>query len=274
MKAKIAVLMTTFNRKDMTASCIESLVKGNPDVDFRFVITDDNSSDGTSDMLEALPYKIKVIKGDGNLFWNGGMRKSLGFALQASEKFDYAMLVNDDVKFYEGAIEKQIDYMNEKACKVLVGATCDDNGFVSYGGVKKLSNFFAKFDLMVPGMPDDKCDTFNCNCVIIEAAAFKEIGNLDGTYIHSMADYDYGMHIRDLGYDIILSSDYVGQCSDNDVLKTWRNPALPRKERLALKESPKGLPKDDWFYFVKKNYGLISACYHFITPYIRILIKK
>ena len=29
-----------------------------------------------------------------------------------------------------------------------------------------------------------------------------------------------------------------------------------------------------WIDFVKKNYGVISACYHFITPYVRILIKK
>ena len=102
--------MTTFNRKEMTKSCIESLVNGNPDIDFRFVITDDNSSDGTDEMLRSLPYKIKVLSGNGNLFWNGGMRKSLAYALLGTEKYDYAMLVNDDVRFYENAIEKQLEF--------------------------------------------------------------------------------------------------------------------------------------------------------------------
>ena len=275
-KPKVVVLMTTFNRCEYTKNCIESLVDNNKSLDMRFVITDDNSSDGTIKMLEELSSRVRIhlIQGDGQLFWTGGMRKSLGYALDASDKFDYALLVNDDVDFYPGAIEKLIDRLESSDAQIIVGATEDSDGNTSYGGVRKTSRFFAKFEIVEPSEKIAKVDTFNCNCVLMNSDTFAKMGNLDGTYIHSMGDYDYGMQAGKKGIHIINGQGYVGRCSDNDVSLSWRNPKLPRKERLKLKESPKGLPRKDWFHFVNKNYGLVSAIYHMATPYIRILIGK
>ena len=41
-----------------------------------------------------------------------------------------------------------------------------------------------------------------------------------------------------------------------------------------LKESPKGLPSKQWFYFLKKNFNINYAVWKSITPYIRIILKK
>ena len=273
-KTKVAVLMTTFNRKKYTVKAVESLISGNPSLDMRFIVTDDHSSDDTVSALKSLNIRLKIINGDGSLFWNGGMRKSMDYALRHTDSFDYCLLINDDVDFYEGAIESLIHRLEEGKVHAVVGETSDSNGKTSYGGVRKLSKHFAKFELIDPSKKAVLCDTFNCNCVLMTAEAFKEAGNLDPHYVHSMGDYDYGMHLNKLGFIVINSEEYVGSCQDNDISKTWRNPLLPRGERLKLKEGPKGLPKKDWFYFVKKNYGLLPALYHSVTPYIRILIKK
>lgn len=275
-KPRIVVLMTTFNRCEYTKNCILSLVDNNTNLDMRFVVTDDNSTDGTRDMLSSLGEKIKIhlIKGNGSLFWTGGMYKSLEYALAHTAEFDYALLVNDDVDFYKDSISHLLDRLKTLDAGIIVGSTEDSNGNTSYGGVKKLSGFFAKFKVADPSKEIEYFDTFNCNCVLMSADTFSKMGNLDNTYIHSMGDFDYGLQAGKKGIKIIGSSEYVGRCSDNDVKKSWRNPKLPRKERLRLKESPKGLPRKDWFHFVYKNYGILSAIYHMITPYIRILIGK
>ena len=274
----VTAMLTCFNRKNYTIACVTSLVEGNPNISFKFIVTDDNSTDGTKQALEKLPYDIRILSGDGQLFWNGGMIISMGYALKAladnKDSFEYALLVNDDVEFENGCIEKMVDRLNSSGAHAIAGATKDTEGNMSYGCVLKTSSFFAKFEHLMPSVEPVLCDTFNCNCVLIKSDIFMEIGTLDSKYRHSMGDYDYGMSIRRKGYIIINGEDYVGTCCDNTKDNTWRDNSLPRKKRLELKESPKGLPASDWFHFVNKNYGFISAVYHFVTPYIRILIKK
>lgn len=274
----VTVMLTCFNRIAYTVPCVKSLVEGNPNISFRFIITDDNSSDGTKEALEKLPYSIRVLAGDGQLFWNGGMRKALDYALNHAEKTDYYMLVNDDVAFGTGAIEALIERQKNapkaKIGAVVVGATADREGKTSYGGVKLLSRHFARFGLMEPSEEYEECDTFNGNCVLLPQEVFFKAGNVDAVYRHSMSDYDYGMHIRKLGFPIYNSKEYVGICNDNEITGSWRDTSLKRSERLRKKESPKGLPGKDWYHFIRKNYGFFPALYHSVTPYVRILLGK
>ena len=278
VQTTVTVMLTCFNRIKYTVPCVKSLVEGNPNISFRFIITDDNSSDGTKEALEKLPYAITILSGDGQLFWNGGMSKALDYALHSTEKTEYYMLVNDDVAFTAGAIEKLIerqrDCSKEISSVVIVGATADSSGKTSYGGVKLLSKHFAKFGLIEPSKEYQECDTFNGNCVLLPKDVFLKAGNVDSVYRHSMSDYDYGMHIRKLGFKIYNSEEHVGTCNDNDISGSWRDTSLSGKERLKKKESPKGLPKKDWYHFIRKNYGFLPAVYHSVTPYLRILLGK
>ncbi len=276
-RSSVTAMLTCYNRKEFTISCLKTLVEGNPDISFRFIVTDDNSSDGTQDALGELGYSLILLSGDGQLFWNGGMYKALEYALRSEDRTDYYMLVNDDVKFLEGAIEKLVVRQQEATDAeraVIVGATADKNGNTSYGGTRLLSKHFAKFALIEPSEEYVSCDTFNGNCVLIPQNVFFEVGNVDALYRHSMSDYDYGMRMRREGISLYNSAEHVGICEDNDITGSWRDASLPRKVRLQKKESPKGLPRRDWFYFVRKNYGLFSALYHSITPYLRILLGK
>lgn len=273
MKEKIAVILTCYNRKSKTVNCIRSIADKNPGLDFRFVVVDDESTDGTKEAVDDLPYHVKRIEGDGKLFWTGGMYLGMDYVLKQSSKVDYVLLVNDDVDFYDNAVINMINTLKAVCSDVVVGATMDSQGKMSYGGVQMLSRHFARFELMEPGT-DKQCDTFNCNAVLIKSDAFALAGNLDRKYTHSMADYDYGISLRRLGLIVVECPQYVGFCDDNDDQGTWRDTSLTRKERLSLKESPKGLPLKDWFHFINKNYGLLSALYHTITPYVRILIGK
>lgn len=270
----VTAMLTCFNRREKTISCIKSLVEGNEQLDFYFIITDDNSTDGTVEEIESLGYHTHIIHGDGNLFWNGGMYRALDYALHQSHKTDYYMLINDDVLFYKNSIEMIISKEIAYPGSVIVGACEDGKGNMTYGGVRLLSKHFARFELMRPTKKLEICDTFNGNCVLIPCMEFLAIGNVDPTYVHSMSDYDYGRKIANMGIPIYSSNDFVGECKDNDVTGSWRDTSLPKNIRMQKKESPKGLPKKDWFYFLKKHYGLIPALYHSATPYIRIFLGK
>jgi GT2 family glycosyltransferase len=272
----ITVLLTCFNRRDKTISCIEALTAGNPDIHFDFVVVDDNSTDGTVEALQKLSEKtaIKIIHGKGNLYYSGGMRVGMDYILRLDSKPDYLLMVNDDVCFFDGCIEKLIVRSKKLQDAVIVGATCDEQGNLSYGAIRYLNKNTIKYRTIPPSDKPEECDTFNANCVLIPYPVFCETGSMDEHYVHSLGDFDYGLQMKKRGIHIYPSEKYVGVCCNNSIKGTWMDRKLPIRQRIRLKEQPKGAPFKCWFYFLHKNFGLGKAVIYSMTPYIRILTRR
>lgn len=267
---KVTVILTCYNRKEKTINCINRLCQNTAQVDF--IIVDDNSNDGTTESLEQLKV-VELLNGTGSLYWSGGMRRGIEKYLNRRHKSNYVMLVNDDVDFMPYVIDKMLE-LNDRNVQVLVGATCGSNGELTYGGMKL--NKPRKKDIYhhvgIDGILD--CDTFNCNCVLVPDEIVRKVGNFDSVYTHSLADIDYGFKIKQEGYDIISTSFYVGVCDTNEIVGTWKDRSLSRWERIKKKESIKGSPYKEWFYFLNKNFGLMTAIRYSITPYIKIIFRR
>lgn len=267
------VLFTCFNRKEKSVECVNRLINGNPDVSIRFVVVDDSSTDGTATALEQNEH-VHVIKGTGDLFYTGGMRKGIDYIKNNTQcKADYILFVNDDVFFHTGCISKMISESITKDNAIIVGATSDKSGNLSYSGIKELKKGPVYKKIYAEGK-NLECDTFNANCVLVPWCTFTTLDNMDEKYRHSLGDYDYGLQAKNKGFAIFTSSFYVGTCEDNPQVLTWRDTTLSRVKRIKLKESIKGSPFSEWFYYLNKNYGLGVAIYYSLTPYIRILIGK
>lgn len=276
---KITVIFTCFNRKEKTIACIKSLVEQNAVLDFDFVVVDDNSSDGTAEQLEDMQkegIKITILHGDGNLYWAGGMRKGIAYAKEHTDA-EYVLLVNDDVEFFPGAIEKMLEDMASIKAQsgktvALVGPMCDEAGNFSYGGIRYRKGIH--YEEVRPEDEERSCDSFNMNCLLLERGTFLEVPNFDTHYVHSLADFDYGLEMKRRGIPMAVTDYYVGKCPDNDPKGGWTDCSLSRRERFRKKESVKGAPFAPWFYFLKKNFGVGQALLHGFTPYIRILLGK
>ncbi len=264
-------LMTCYNRKDKTVRALHSLVSGNPNVNFSFLIVDDGSTDGTSDELKKMK-NVQMIRGTGNLFYSGAMRIAIKEAKKECEKYDYFLMFNDDVDFFEHSIEKLCMRGNSG---IWVGATCDEKGQLTYGGVVKTSKWRPKTQIIMSDPKEEKrCDTFNANCVIIPKEIFMEMENIDEVYSHSMGDFDFGFAAGRKGFKMVVSDEFVGECHDNPIKGSWRNTQLSFGERVRRKESPKGLPAKEWYHYLKKNYNIVTAIVYSCIPYIRIMLKK
>ncbi len=102
----------------------------------------------------------------------------------------------------------------------------------------------------------------------------RDLNNIDPVYRHAMGDYDFGCAAKRSGYRILASNFFVGKCNDNPVTNTWKDSSLSRSQRLKMKESPKGLPLREWFYFLNKNHGFITAIVYSISGYVKIVLGK
>ena len=99
---KTAVLLTCFNRKKHTLTCLNQLFFLSQEIDV--YVVDDNSSDGTSAaILEQFP-DVHLIKGNGNLFWNRGMH--LAWKHASKHKYDFYLWLNDDVVLYKNCFDE------------------------------------------------------------------------------------------------------------------------------------------------------------------------
>src|SRR4028118_1511310 len=92
----IAVLMTCHNRKLKTLLTLESLFRQTltSEIALSVYLVDDGSTDGTSEEVQQKYPQVKLFSGDGNLFWNGGMR--IAFSEAMKDEPDYYLWLNDD----------------------------------------------------------------------------------------------------------------------------------------------------------------------------------
>ena len=274
----VTVILTCHNRCGKTVSCIRSLAQKNKAARLRFIVVDDNSTDKTLEALKELSDKgicIELIRGSGELYYSGGMRLGMEKAKKEAG-FDHCLMVNDDVSFFDGCVDRMLEF-HESFVKngketVIIGCTCSEGGELTYGGVKYTGRG-VKYRQVGPG-EDIDCDTFNANCVLIPKDVFENADIIDPVYVHSLGDFDYGLSLSRKGIHLRTFSGFAGSCEKNPDKNTWTDRSLGRRQRLKAKESIKGAPFKQWFYFLKKNFGYTEAFLHAFTPYIRIALNR
>ncbi|MDZ7677396.1 MAG: glycosyltransferase family 2 protein [Acidimicrobiales bacterium] len=269
MSQRMAVLLTCHNRREKTLACLRSL---HDDLDGRFAfevfLTDDGSTDGTSEAVVAEFPEVHVISADGSLFWCRGMELAWKQALTGS--FDAYLWVNDDVEFLPGALARLLERVEERLGEgrepaIVVGSVVDpDTGQLTYGGSILTSGWHP--GRMSKVEPDDHdfvpVDTFNGNVVLVPHAAVERIGILDPVFSHATGDNDYGLRAAAAGVPVLLGPGAVGVCSRNP-------PATPSLRTLFGR---KGLPIRDWYVYTRRHGGRHRWPVAFISPYIRALV--
>lgn len=270
IKSNIAVLLTVHNRKDKTLKCLQSLYAQIPLNGYQIDIylTDDGCTDGTPEAIRKEYPQIRIISGDGNLFWNRGMYNAWKEA--AKKDYDFYLWLNDDTYVYSNMLSTLAQAsIGKNHQAIIVGVTqSSDHQLTTYGG--RLSNG------KIP-KPNGKLipvHHFNGNIVWVPRHVFQKIGNLDYYFTHSKGDFDYGLRASKAGVEIFQTGTFLGECELHESLDKWCNPDVPLKQRWKILHQPNGMPPRETFYFEKKHLGLISAIFHYFTIYLRCIIPQ
>ena len=105
--------------------------------------------------------------------------------------------MNDDTKFVPGIFDEMLPLFAPD--KVMVGAMCGDDGRMSYGGIKYVKGISTKNTAR--RRRTSVLTSFNANCAIIPHDIFMKV-SIDPFYQHSIGDFDYGLAISRMGYEI------------------------------------------------------------------------
>jgi GT2 family glycosyltransferase len=273
-QASLAIIMTCYNRRETTLNCLHALYQET--TKFDVYLTDDGSSDGTAQAVKAEFPDVKILQGDGNLFWVGGMRLAFGEAIKHS--YDYYLWLNDDTFLQSNTLSNLLNIHQKltqqgKADSIVVGTTKDPiTGKPTYGGAVKSQKWYSnKFEFLQPSSVLQKCDAMFGNCVLIPNSVVSKVGNIDAAFIHSLGDLDYALRARKSGCEIWIAPGYVGTCSKNSVRNSWADTNLHLLERLKKVTQIKGFPIKPWTVFCMRHSGPFWLLY-WLLPYIRAII--
>lgn len=276
---RIATLIACHNRKEITLFCLDALFNNSlpKGYSLEVFLVDDGSTDGTDQAVRERYPHVNIIKGDGSLYWNGGMR--VAFAAAMGKGFDYYLWLNDDTLLYPTALNSLIATSGELQakygkCVIVVGSTQDANdGQLSYGGVirpNKWKTLF--FKLVIPKDVPIECETMNGNCVLIPRAIAKVVGNLEKKFAHAMGDLDYGLRASYAGFPVWVMAGFAGTCSNNAATGSFNDASLPVSARLHKMMQPKGLPPSSWRVFTQRHAGFLWPVF-WLWPYAKVMVK-
>lgn len=267
----IAILMTVHNRKVETLRCLSKIYSQTANIKHSLSIfmTDDGCTDGTPEAVKEKYQEVRIIKGDGNLFWNRGMLKAWEAAVKENQ-FDYYLWLNDDTLIINEAIDELLAAANKTNNKtIIIGATYSCNKkSVTYGGYTKNGIIPPESDKL------NKVYHFNGNIVLIPNYVYHKIGMLDPYFSHSKGDFDYGMRATKLGIEIYQVGKYLGFCDKHPNLDQWCDPNIPLTIRWKKLHLPNGMPPHETFYLNRRHYGLFSAIIHYYSIYLRCLLPS
>lgn len=270
----IAILMTCHNRRDITLTCLANLAQQT--LPSTVYLVDDGSTDGTTAAVRTQYPHVKILPGDGNLFWVGGMRLAFATALQTGH--DYYLWLNDDTHLQPTALLTLFTLHQQLIAQgtpdaIVVGSTRDPiTGKSTYGGAIRTKSWYSnKFESVEPTEELQPCDTFFGNCILIPQTVAQKVGNIDSCFIHTLGDLDYGLRAKKLGCTNWIAPGYLATCAQNTISGSWADTKLPLFKRLKKATQIKGFPIRPWTTFTKRHSGRLWFLYWFL-PYIRAVI--
>lgn len=239
---KIAVILTCYNRRELTLSCLRTLFsvadiynnkREYQAVSLSVYLTDDSCTDGTGEAVRsAFPeYDITIMQGNGNLYWAGGMRLAWGEAIK--KEWDYYLLLNDDTDLLPNLFDELFStmrYSREKFGKegLVSGLTSakDDHNKTTYGGGVRFKKTRQHNASLLPDEPH-RVDVTNANILLIHHSVVDKLGIFYEGFRHGNADYDYALHAGRAKFPVLITANYCGRCDhDHDSFEEYRDKIL------------------------------------------------
>ena len=229
--------MTGHDRVATTLECLKRLFAAVAHLEgwsCKVFLVDDGSTDGTGDRVRTEFPDVRVIDGDGTLYWAKGMRTAWEAAIAESGEWDGYLWLNDDTELNDGSLAQLVAANDGE--RIVVGELKNAAGKIVYGSREG--------------------ELFTGNCVLVPRKVYERIGMICGEYSHAWADSDYAMMAKRAGINVV-SAGVVGQVEGHPNRPSLKG--VPFGKRMRLLRDPKGWNLHDLWLYRRRNWGLCAA---------------
>jgi GT2 family glycosyltransferase len=198
MNELIYILVPTHNRKKITADFVRSL-KRQTYQNFKLVLIDDGSSDGTADVvIKEMPSSI-ILKGDGNLWWAGALQLAINHLGNLEIANDSVILItNDDTIIQDDFLEIGLREIASERETIICASSKLDGKIVSSGVHFNWINFgFAGAE------NESQINCLPTRGILLRFSDILKIGGFRPKVLpHYLSDYEFTYRAHCKGYKL------------------------------------------------------------------------
>lgn len=220
---KIEAVTPVHNRRDITLECLRSLLAVDlSGIDLSITIVDDGSTDGTSEAVAAEFPEVNLIRGDGNLWYTGGMNAGMKAALEREP--DYILGFNNDSTFDKNFLTSMIGVATSVPRSVVGAVLINWEDKHSIFQVSPEWNFWRGgvrhwHHQALDTIPNEPWEVpiIVGNCLLIPADAVREAGFMNEKLLPQFGDAGFTPSMRRLGWRLLIDPNAHVYCKPNDI---------------------------------------------------------
>ena len=214
----LSICMVVYQARQYLQDCLETIFQSPPRRSFEVIVVDNNSLDGTADMLKARFPQVRLIANPSNT----GYTRPMNQALKAGAG-RYRIQLNPDTLVRPGAFEALADFMDahpeagictprvlnrdgtlQLQCRRSEGRPWD--AFTYFSGLSRLFPKQARFAGYLMTYKDDReiyeVQAVSGSCMFIRADVLEQVGYLDELFYAYQEDSDFCLKARKAGWKI------------------------------------------------------------------------
>lgn len=233
----VYLLILNYKGYKDTCDCIASLREITYQ-NYRMLIIDNDSQDGSYEKLEADYPDIEMIQTGRNLGYAGGNNMGIEYAM--AKGADYVGILNNDIKVEENFLEILIEAMEKDENIAIAGpavcgwnqedvqsAGCIINYYKAESGCLNAGKKYPEID-----KEPVVCDYVTGACLLVRASVLKRIGLIPEVYFLYFEETEWCVRTKKLGYKVCCipkariwhkESASIGQNSDLKIYFQDRN---------------------------------------------------
>src|SRR5688572_11778762 len=206
----VHVLIPAHNNKPEVLAvleCLERQRSGELDV----LLVDDGSTDGTCEEVGRRFPRVRVLRGDGRLWWTGANVLGVEDIMKTAQERDFILLLNNDVSVEEDYVAELVK-CSESLGRAIVGSTIVDEERRDHlmAGIRMDQRLCISQNADASAICrrdyDDNVDVLPGRGTLVPVEVFAQIGTFNRRRLpHYGADYEFSIRAKRAGFILAVS---------------------------------------------------------------------
>ena len=214
----LSVVIPSYNTRDLMEQALRTVAEASGDIGVEVIVVDNNSQDGSADMVAEKFPEVELIRTKRNLGFGGANNVAFGHV-----QGRYVLLLNSDTIVRPDTLRTLVAFMDENpeagaaGCRILdpdgtLQLDCRRSfptpaaAFYKLTGLSRMfpdSRHFARYNLTYLD-PDEvnEVDALSGSCMIVRRQVLEEVGGFDEAYFMYGEDLDWCFRMREAGWKI------------------------------------------------------------------------
>ena len=225
----LSVIIVSWNVKNLLRKNLKAIYKNTQNIGFEIFVVDNNSKDGTVEMIKQEFPTVNLITNN----HNAGFAKANNQAMKKASG-EFVLLLNPDMRVLRGTLANMIKWMHENRQTTVAGCRLIDQNGNTINHIRRFPTIWDQLAIVLklphifPKILDEyliknfdysqeaSVDSIRGSFFMIRREVIEELGGLDERYFIWFEEVDFCKQVKNAGWKVMYAPtvkcvDYIGQ---------------------------------------------------------------